>query len=114
MDPPHITEFASERYFSKLNQLRESGSQDGQLSEGSTSQTQIAPLQSKFILPLRASNPIESDAGHSRTTEPKRTEKNRIFSFRKVPLLASRTVPQLPENLDQAKPGATKHTRSKR
>lgn len=54
MDPLHITEFASERYFSKLRQLNENAetaSSSGGLSAAATQQTWTEP--NTFNLPLR-------------------------------------------------------------
>jgi hypothetical protein len=59
MDPLHITEFASDRYFEKLNQLKDAQAagtsssqhqQDGQVLERKTSAS-----QGPFILPIRGS-----------------------------------------------------------
>lgn len=55
MDPPHITEFASERYFDKIKQLREQQQRDAQVIEGPS----IEP--SRFILPIRGAEAIEVD-----------------------------------------------------
>lgn len=66
MDPLHITEFASERYFSKLKQLNEnaengSGSSAVHTSVGPTVVSNAPSiLQSTFVLPL--GNPRQPDA----------------------------------------------------
>lgn len=57
MDPLHITEFASEKYFSKLRQLREAPNQTSTIASSSTAETAIAapipPAHAHtFILPL--------------------------------------------------------------
>jgi hypothetical protein len=85
MDPLHITEFASDRYFEKLNQIRDaqpgaSGSstqqQDGNALEGSTA-------QGPFILPLRGAHAIETeDVVFAKPLDQKVKEKSRFLSFR--------------------------------
>lgn len=86
MDPPHITEFASERYFEKLNQLQ------AEYAESSTATTATAfhaSSMSRFILPLRDSKPAEFDA--VKPADSKR-DKSRFFSIRhKVSLLHSKS-----------------------
>lgn len=58
MDPLHLTEFASERYFSKLNQL--SGPEDGQPSSSTAPAADSTPHT--FILPLgNPRHPIVDD-----------------------------------------------------
>lgn len=55
MDPLHITEFASERYFSKLNQLNENA-QNASTTAGPAAAPNLPPQPSippqTFILPL--------------------------------------------------------------
>ncbi|CCE28286.1 probable F-box protein involved in pathogenicity [Claviceps purpurea 20.1] len=65
MDPPHITEFASERYFEKLNQ--------------SKSSQQTTQQSSTFSLPLRRAKNVEPE--HGKLAEQKR-DKSRFFGFR--------------------------------
>ncbi|SPO04210.1 probable F-box protein involved in pathogenicity [Cephalotrichum gorgonifer] len=92
MDPSHITEFASERYFSKLNQLN--GSQDPASNNApstSTTVVQPAPTQSSpFILPLRDWRAPDEEVSTLRPTEHKRFDRSRLFGLRKVPLLHSK------------------------
>lgn len=94
MDPPHITEFASERYFEKLNQLRASNQQQAEHAESSAATTATTTLHasstSRFILPLRDSKPTEFDA--VKPADSKR-DKSRFFSIRhkKVSLLHSKS-----------------------
>lgn len=93
MDPPHITEFASERYFNKLNQLGDSPETTTQASYGPS---QPQPIQSStFILPLRSTKPCEGDVSSPRPAENKRSERSRLFGLRsKVSLLhAKPTTP---------------------
>ncbi|KND90332.1 hypothetical protein TOPH_04919 [Tolypocladium ophioglossoides CBS 100239] len=89
MDPPHITEFASERYFEKLSQLNASQQQQqpAEAPEASTVTAAVSP--STFILPLRETKVAEVDA--ARPAEQKR-ERSRFFSIRhKVSLLHSKS-----------------------
>ncbi|KAM0486796.1 hypothetical protein ACHAPX_000059 [Trichoderma viride] len=82
MDPPHITEFASERYFEKLNQLRANNQQQADHAESSaatTTTTLHASHPSRFILPLRDSKPAEFDA--VKPADSKR-DKRSFFSIR--------------------------------
>ncbi|KAI5462989.1 hypothetical protein BGZ63DRAFT_402337 [Mariannaea sp. PMI_226] len=76
MDPPHITEFASERYFEKLNQLNAQQQQQHQ----SPAQESFDAAPSRFILPLRESKTAEVDP--VRPLEQKK-DKGRFFSLRK-------------------------------
>ncbi|WYZ34380.1 hypothetical protein EsH8_I_000656 [Colletotrichum jinshuiense] len=105
MDPPHITEFASERYFSKLNQLHESPTtrdaqihhqlRDPQPPASHPFHPQVHPSQSSstFILPLRTSKANESDVEPTRPSDLKRPEKSRLFSLRsKVSILHSKST----------------------
>lgn len=92
MDPPHITEFASERYFEKLNQLN-SGQQTQQESNvaelASATTSSAAAISSTFILPLRETKTAETE--HVRHAEQKR-DKSRFFGLRqKVSLLHSKS-----------------------
>ncbi|RKU42698.1 hypothetical protein DL546_006043 [Coniochaeta pulveracea] len=84
MDPLHITEFASDRYFEKLNQLKDAhaaGSsssqhqQDGQVLERKTSAT-----QGPFILPIRASREELEDVVNKNAQKVK--EKRGFLGFR--------------------------------
>ncbi|CAJ2513463.1 Uu.00g015820.m01.CDS01 [Anthostomella pinea] len=79
MDPPHITEFASQRYFDKLRQLSESKDQP-QDAVAIPQDGPAAAQSSTFILPLvgqRSSEALPHDA--------LRTEKRRAnFSFRTI------------------------------
>jgi hypothetical protein len=93
MDPPHMTEFASKRYFTKLNQINEPASQAPNSSTPANGQTVVQPVapiqaQSTFILPLRASK----SETESRPPEPKK-EKKGLFGLRSK-LLHSKQAPQ--------------------
>ncbi|KAI0136264.1 F-box domain-containing protein [Xylariales sp. AK1849] len=81
MDPPHVTEFASQRYFDKLKQLNEAKEQPqaGHSQDGS-----VVAQSSTFILPIVGQRPADS------TGDVLKTEKKRgNFSFRSI--LPSRT-----------------------
>ncbi|KAH6610924.1 cyclin-like f-box [Trichoderma cornu-damae] len=103
MDPPHITEFASERYFEKLNQLH-AGQHQAEHAETGASTTATgfhASSASRFTLPLRDSKPADVDA--VKPADAKR-DKSRFFSIRqKVSLLHSKS---------DAEPAAVAHSRA--
>ncbi|OTA91327.1 hypothetical protein M434DRAFT_22516 [Hypoxylon sp. CO27-5] len=71
MDPPHITEFASQRYFEKLKQLSESKEQP---------QDAVAAESSTFILPIGRAKSIDHTSHDVHKTEKRRTN----FSFRTI------------------------------
>lgn len=107
MDPPHITEFASERYFEKLSQLNASQQPQQPAEASEASSAAVAASPSTFILPLRETKIAEVDAA-AKPAEQKR-EKSRFFSIRhKVSLLHSKShaVDVLPV------PAALPHQRS--
>ncbi|EHK50069.1 uncharacterized protein TrAtP1_007960 [Trichoderma atroviride] len=90
MDPPHITEFASERYFEKLSQLHANNQQQADHAESSAAATATifhASPPSRFILPLRDPKPAEFDA--VKPADSKR-DKRGFFSRHKVSLLHSK------------------------
>ncbi|KZZ94822.1 F-box protein [Moelleriella libera RCEF 2490] len=100
MDPPHITEFASDRYFEKLSQLNASQHSQQQqrqrlhpVAQRDSSHFQSATPSpaaesSTFILPLREAKGLESDP--HKQTEQKRN-KGRFFNLRqKASFLHSR------------------------
>lgn len=71
---PHIIEFASERYFEKLGQLKA-----GQHQQPETAEPYAASVSlSTFNLPLRESKVLDADA--ARPAEQKR-DKSRLFSL---------------------------------
>ncbi|KAG6000732.1 hypothetical protein E4U54_001301 [Claviceps lovelessii] len=96
MDPPHITEFASERYFEKLNQLNANQQTQQQSSivadsppAATSSSAATTSSSSTFILPLRKTKNVEPE--HGRPAEQKR-DKSRFFGFRhKVSSLHSKS-----------------------
>ncbi|KAJ4151375.1 hypothetical protein LMH87_012077 [Akanthomyces muscarius] len=93
MDPPHITEFASKRYFEKLNQLNANQTQTetaessaAAIANVSTTTAQTSPT---FILPLRESKTADAQP---KPVEQKK-DKSRFFSIRqRVSLRHSKTA----------------------
>ncbi|KAI9171940.1 hypothetical protein HJFPF1_01431 [Paramyrothecium foliicola] len=81
MDPPHITEFASDRYFEKLGQLNAQQQQQQQQHPNAS----VAFPPSQFILPLRESK--TADYGSVKQPAPKR-EKSGLFGLRSKVTLA--------------------------
>ncbi|KAG5930288.1 hypothetical protein E4U53_002270 [Claviceps sorghi] len=106
MDPPHITEFASKRYFEKLNHLKSNQPTQQQSSQSSTvadppsaatfppaaaSSSSTTTTTTTFILPLRKTKNAEPE--HVRPAEQKR-DKGRFFGLRhKVASLHSKSQP---------------------
>lgn len=90
MDPPHITEFASDRYFEKLQQLNAHQQQQQQSPSAEPVHDALnaaVSSSSTFILPVRESKAPEADA--VKPADQKR-DKSRFFNLRhKVPLLHS-------------------------
>jgi hypothetical protein len=85
MDPLHITEFASDRYFEKLNQIRDAQAAPG----GSSTQQQdghaleVSTPQGPFILPLRGAHAVETEeVVVTKPVDQKVKEKSRFLSFR--------------------------------
>ncbi|KAK7426865.1 hypothetical protein QQZ08_006611 [Neonectria magnoliae] len=77
MDPPHITEFASERYFEKLNQLNVQQQHQPPVPDSLEASTSSQP--SRFILPLRESK--STDVEPVRPSDHKK-DKGLLFSLR--------------------------------
>lgn len=87
MDPPHITEFASERYFEKLSQLN--AQQQHQPPVPDSLEPSKSTPASRFILPLRESKVVDVE-----TVKPSdhKKEKGLLFSLRhKVSRLHSKS-----------------------
>ncbi|KAH9998067.1 hypothetical protein F4779DRAFT_167799 [Xylariaceae sp. FL0662B] len=82
MDPPHVTEFASQRYFDKLKQLGES--KDHQHDAAVHSQDGPVVAQSSFILPIGRTKSSDQPPHDAQKSEKRRPN----FSFRTI--LASR------------------------
>ncbi|KAL7628246.1 hypothetical protein AAE478_002445 [Parahypoxylon ruwenzoriense] len=79
MDPPHITEFASQRYFDKLRQLSESKDQP----HDAVTHLQDGPIvaeSSTFILPIGRAKPTDQVPHDIQRTERRRAN----FSFRTI------------------------------
>ncbi|OTA54333.1 hypothetical protein K449DRAFT_338857 [Hypoxylon sp. EC38] len=79
MDPPHITEFASQRYFEKLKQLSESKEQP-QDAVAHPHDGPVAAESSTFILPIGRAKSIDHTSHDVHKTEKRRTN----FSFRTI------------------------------
>ncbi|KAI1197928.1 F-box domain-containing protein [Nemania serpens] len=80
MDPPHITEFASQRYFEKLRQLSESRDQP-QDAHAHPHDGYAAAQSSTFILPIGQSRLPDQQTTHDHQ-KPERRRGN--FSFRTI------------------------------
>jgi hypothetical protein len=90
MDPPHITEFASERYFEKLSQLNAHQQQQQHQPPPTPDALDGTSSPSRFILPLR-----ESKTAIAETVKPnEKRDKSRFFGLRsKVSILHSKQTP---------------------
>ena len=103
MEPLHITEFASARYFEKLNQIRNAQSIPG----GSSTQQQDVGSsegslpQAPFILPLRGAHTIETEEVIGKPSDPKVREKSRFLSFRSRILHSKAQAPSSTEQVDR-------------
>lgn len=80
MDPPHITEFASQRYFEKLRQLSESRDQP-QDAPAHPHDGYAVAQSSTFILPIKQSRPPDQQTTHDHQKPEKRRGN---FSFRTI------------------------------
>ncbi|KJZ79094.1 hypothetical protein HIM_01245 [Hirsutella minnesotensis 3608] len=90
MDPPHITEFASERYFEKLNQLNATQPQPQPHLQHQTLEHPESSAASTFILPVR----------DSKNAEHEKRDKGRFLGIRhKVSLLHSKASPYEHESI---------------
>lgn len=83
MDPPHITEFASKRYFEKINQLPKD--QQPQQHHHNDSTAVESSLSSRFILPIRGAEQPGYDSQakhveHIKQEKEKEREKRSLFS----------------------------------
>ncbi|KAI1076735.1 hypothetical protein F5B20DRAFT_307942 [Whalleya microplaca] len=79
MDPPHLTEFASQRYFDKLKQLSESKDQP----QDAVAQPQDGPAvaqPSGFILPIGRAKSLDQTPQDAQRSEKRRPN----FSFRTI------------------------------
>lgn len=93
MDPPHITEFASKRYFEKLSQLNVNQTQAKTAESSAAATANVSTTttlhSSTFILPLRESKTADAQ---SKPLEQKK-DKSRFFSIRqRVSLRHSKTA----------------------
>lgn len=111
MDPPHITEFASDRYFEKLQQLNAQQQQQQQPAESSQDALNASASPSRFILPLRESKVPEVDT--AKPADQKRDKSSRFFSLRhKVPLLSKPSHVESEIVIPQTRP-STESTRKR-
>lgn len=82
MDPPHITEFASKRYFEKINQLpKDQQLQQQHYNDG----TAVETSSSRFILPIRGAEQQGHDAQarhveYNKQEKEKEKEKRGLFA----------------------------------
>lgn len=103
MDPPHVTEFASQRYFDKLKQLSESKTQTQDVGshqhEGSAA---VAQQPSTFILPIgKPRLPDQVPHDHLRSIDRRRPN----FSLRSIlPSRSSVEHDHRRVSIDSAKP----------
>ena len=96
MDPLHITEFASDRYFQKLEQLQDTSGNHQQQEHAAEGPVATPPplLQSTFILPLRESQVAEESS--IKPPEQKRSERSRFLGFRSRRLLSRSSTTSSP------------------
>lgn len=80
MDPPHITEFASKRYFEKINQLPKDQQPQQQHHNDSTV---VETSSSRFILPIRGAEQQghDSQARHVEYSKQEKGEKEKRGLF---------------------------------
>ncbi|KAI0106242.1 F-box domain-containing protein [Nemania sp. FL0031] len=81
MDPPHITEFASQRYFEKLKQLSESRDQPQDAVAHPHDGGFVVAQSSTFILPIGQSRVPDQQITHDHQKSEKRRPN---FSFRTI------------------------------
>jgi hypothetical protein len=86
-----MTEFASKRYFSKLNSLNDS---PDAVSTSVVNASVSAIQTSTFILPLRATKSGEDENHIVRPADHKRPERSRLFPFRSKTSLYSKSITQ--------------------
>ncbi|KAJ9157815.1 F-box domain-containing protein [Pleurostoma richardsiae] len=89
MDPLHITEFASQRYFEKIKQLKDQQESQTQIIEGPSVES------SQFILPIRGAEALpEVDEAFIRPGDFKRHEKEKKSLFGRLRHSKSSLEPQ--------------------
>ncbi|KAG8165224.1 hypothetical protein KVR01_005499 [Diaporthe batatas] len=96
MDPPHITEFASKRYFEKINQLPKDHQPAQQhYSDG----TVVETSSSRFILPIRGAeqgyDPQARHVDHIKQEKEREKERRSLFGFGR--LRSSKPAASAPE-----------------
>lgn len=98
MDPPHITEFASKRYFEKINQLPK----DQQPTQQHHNDSTVVETSSRFILPIRGAeqqgyDPQARHVDHIKQEKEREKEKRSLFGrFRSSKPAASAPEAQAP------------------
>lgn len=97
MDPPHITEFASKRYFEKINQLPKDQQPQQQHHNDSTV---LESSSSRFILPIRGAEQQGFDSqarhvDHIKQEKEREKEKRSLFGFGR--LRSSKPAASAPE-----------------
>lgn len=97
MDPPHITEFASKRYFEKIDQLPKD--QQPQQHNRNDS-TVVETNSSRFILPIRGAEQPAYDSQprhveHIKQEKEKEKERRSLFGFGR--LRSSKPATSAPE-----------------
>lgn len=121
MDPLHITEFASDRYFEKLNQINQTRDiRDAQASPaGSSTQQQDGNAlegsspQGPFILPLRGAHALETEVVVlGKPLDQKVKEKSRFLSFRSRILHSKSQTSSGPEQVER-RPSVAESTKQR-
>lgn len=88
MDPPHITEFASKRYFEKINQLPKDQQPQQQHHNDNTV---VETSSSRFILPIRGAEQQE----YIKQEKEREKERRSLFGFGR--LRSSKPATSAPE-----------------
>lgn len=80
MEPLHITEFASQRYFDKLKKLNESGESSSSTTTTTTNLTspELSQLHQTFSLPLRTNHQRHTDDGTPLVLRPSEQKKRSL------------------------------------
>lgn len=104
MEPLHITEFASKRYYEKLDQLPK----DHQQPQAQEESHGVEALSSKFILPIRQAEqhghvPPTRQGEHLRSEKEKEKEKRGLFGR----LRSKQSSASVPEPLPLRRPSFT-------
>lgn len=97
MDPLHITEFASKRYFEKIEQQQQSQHQQQQQQHG----TAVETSSSKFILPIRGAeqpwhDPTTKHAEHHAQPQKEKEKRGLFGRLRSSKSISSSEPPEHP------------------